>query len=138
MCSCAPKKRSVHYGIPRALLFKKILVLQGFCCTNTSFCATLNTTLLLHKNGWNMTCIILKQGVYYKIMAGITCFCCTNRKFFSIRQSLRSRTQYFLYLLSQYIVAVNTDSWRGGKLHKQKNYRMVFMLCSFSFVIHRK
>ena len=66
------------------------------CCTNTSYCATLYTTLLLHKNGWNMTCITLKQDRYYKIMAGITCFCCTNRKFFSMRQSLRPHMQYIL------------------------------------------
>ena len=85
---------------------------------------------------------ILKQDVYYKIMAGITCFCCTNRKFFSMRQSLRPHMQYILCTcclnIQHYISAMNTDSWRGGKLHCQKNYRMVLMLCSFSFVIHDK
>ena len=92
-------------------LYAQTPVLQINCCTNTSFYATLYTTLLLHKNGRNMTCIILKQDRYYKIMAGITCFCCPNKVIFSIRQSLSSHMQYFVYLLSQYIAAVNTDSW---------------------------
>ena len=87
-----------------------------------------------------MACIILKRDRYYKIIAGITCFCCTTRIFFSIQQRLKSPTQHSgisVYYYYYIIAALYTDSWEvgGGELQRQKNFKMISMLCSFKFVI---
>ena len=46
--------------------------------------------------------------------------------------------QYFAYLLSQYIAAVNTDSWEVVSCAVQNILRMAVVLSSFKFVVHGK
>ena len=114
------------------------MVLQFYCCANASYYATPCTTLLLHKNGWNMTCIVLKQDRYYKMMAGITCFCCPNKVVFSIPTESQPPHAVFCVLVVSIYSCCEYRQLGGGKLHCQKYLRMAVVLCSFKFVVHGK
>ena len=83
-----------------------------------------------------MACITLKRDRYYKIMAGITCFCCTTRIYFSIQQRLKSPMQQIrILVLSIYYSCFVYWQLGGGELQRQKYFKMISMLCSFKFVI---
>ena len=85
-----------------------------------------------------MTCIVLKQDRYYKMMAGITCFCCPNKVVFSIPTESQPPHAVFCVLVVSIYSCCEYRQLGGGKLRCPKFLRMAVVLCSFKFVIHGK
>ena len=83
-------------------------------------------------------CIMLKQDRYYKMMAGITCFCCPNKVVFSIMTESQPPHAVFCVLVVSIYRCCEYGQLGGGKLRCQTYLRMAVVLCSFKFVIQGK